>query len=144
MTRPPSLAGRQAHRVEFGLRFAEFGQNAQCFGGLGVVDAAHGEADMDQDPIPRAGRRGVFVADDAGDVDLPLDAADVDGRQLPFDIVDFLDTAWDPKAHMVLIPWFDLGCGSWLRPRSDARRRSPPVRAQGLRRWRELEHARAP
>jgi hypothetical protein len=39
--------------------------------------------------------------DRAGDVDLPLDAADVDvdGREHAVEIVDFLDPAWDPEAH---------------------------------------------
>jgi hypothetical protein len=41
----------------------------------------------------------MIVADDAGDVDLPLDAADVDVREHPVEINDFLDPAWDPEAH---------------------------------------------
>src|SRR5271165_4774148 len=101
MTWPPSSGGGQAHRVEFGLRFAEFGEDAQCFGRLGLVDNAHGEADMDQDPIPDAGRDRMFVADNAGDIDLALDAPDVDCRQHLGDVVDFLDAAWDSEAHNV-------------------------------------------
>src|SRR5580704_10374600 len=99
MTWPPSSGHGQAHRFEFGLRLAEFGQDAQCFGRLGLVDKAHGEADVDQNPIPHAGSYRVLVADNASDVDLALDAPDVDCGELPGDIVDFLDAAWDPEAH---------------------------------------------
>ena len=48
---------------------------------LRLVDAAHGEADMDQHPVADAGIDGMAVVDDAADVDLPADAADIDGRR---------------------------------------------------------------
>ena len=54
--------------------------------------------------------------DDAGDIDLPPHAADVDGRELLAGVVDLDDPAWDSEAH---------GCHSLaFIPRLDARRRA--------------------
>ena len=71
MARASLFGGGPAHGVELLLRLAEFGQDLERLGGLGLVDAAHREADMDQHPIADAGFDRMLRIDDAGDVDLP-------------------------------------------------------------------------
>jgi hypothetical protein len=83
------------HRVNLGLGFSKFRQNLQRFGGLSLVDPAHGKADMDQHPIADTGLDWMCVIDDADNVDLSLDATDIDGREFPHDVVDPYDTTRD-------------------------------------------------
>ena len=45
---------RAPHRLDLGLRFSEFGQEFEGFYGFVVVDAAHGETDMNQHPFTDA------------------------------------------------------------------------------------------
>ena len=68
-------------------------------GGLCRVDAAHGEADMHQHPVADASLDRMRLVDDAGDVDLTLDAADIDGGELLRGVVDLHDSAGDSEAH---------------------------------------------
>jgi len=63
------------------LRFAELGEDSQSLERLRLVDPAHREADMHEHPISDA----IFdraPVNDASDIDLALDAGDVDGREL--------------------------------------------------------------
>jgi hypothetical protein len=82
-----------AHGFQFRLRFAEFGEELEGAFGFRGIDAAHGEADMDQHPVADTGFRGMLVIDDAGDVDLAPHAADVDGGEAIAGVVDADDLA---------------------------------------------------
>ena len=90
---------RTVHRIELRLRLPEFAQHAQRLGGLGGVDPAHGEADMQQNPVADTGFRWVFVIDDADDVDLTSHAADLGGGKHPLRVVDAHDLGRNAETH---------------------------------------------
>src|SRR5579863_4636488 len=110
MASAPLLERGEPHGFDFRLRLAEFGEDAQCFRRFGLVDPAHGEPDMNEHPIADAGCNGMILADDAGNIDLPSDAADIDGRQFAQWVVDSLDTAGNAKTHG------DYSFFRWLAP----------------------------
>jgi hypothetical protein len=83
MTRTSLFGRRQPHRFNLGLRLTEFREYLQRQRSLLFIDPTHGKADVHQHPVTDAGLHRMLVIDDAGDVDLPLDAADIDGRKFP-------------------------------------------------------------
>jgi hypothetical protein len=107
-------------RSDLGLSLPEFDEDLHRRARLVRVDAAHREADVDKYPIADASFDGVRVVDDAGQVDLAPDPADVRRRKFPFDVVDFDDLAGDPEAHWMLLLAMHV-MSSW----------GPPYRSRG-------------
>ena len=70
------------HRLHLGLRLAQFVQQCQRARRLGLVDAAHREADMHQHPFADTGIRRPALDRDEADIDRPPHAADIDDRQV--------------------------------------------------------------
>src|SRR5262249_937667 len=81
------------------LCLAKLGQDPQGFRGLGLVDPAHGKADMHQDPGADEVLRFLVVLADAGDIDHTLDPAEVGNCQIMFSVLDAGYPARNAKAH---------------------------------------------
>jgi len=88
-----ALGGGLAHGLNLGLRLAQLVQQRQGGRGLGLVDAAHGEADMDQHPFTDIGVGRAAVGGDEADVDRASHAADVHDRHFAVGAVDLDDAA---------------------------------------------------
>src|SRR4029077_127760 len=99
------LDARRADALELGLRFAQLGEYLERLRRLCGIDAAHGKSDVDQHPVADTGIDGMALVDDAADVDLPADAADVDGRDHVVGIIYPDDAAWNAETHGSTLPF---------------------------------------
>lgn len=63
------------------------------------IDTTHSEADMDEHPVADAGFDRATI-DDAADVDLAADAANIDGGRKGGRVIDTNNAAGDAQAHV--------------------------------------------
>ena len=111
-----------------------------------LVDAAHGKADMHQHPVADAGVDRMLLVDDAGDVHLAPDAADIDRRELLPASSIFTIRPGMPRHMMHFRPLIVLASSSCAPPTAACPSASPPSLAGtahgSARRIRRFEPAR--
>src|ERR1700726_1038153 len=117
---------RQPHCFELGLCFAELGQDFERFVGLPLVDPAHGEPDVDEDPVVDTGLHRMRIVDDTGDVDLPPHPTDVDRRELSRRVIDSHDSARNTDAHVYPRCASTPAAMSWAAPIAACPSARPP------------------